>query len=583
MTYADPNFNASILSVGNITVNATGSASAGSVAVSGSGTNRTVTLSSLTGNGTLGISIAAGTASDTGGNAAPAAGPSATFTVTPANTAPTFVGTMTNLIVGENSSAVDLKSLLPVSDADSGQTLTWSENAAPAHGTLSFSSATAVSGSTNITPGGTITYTPATNYLGSDSFTVQVNDGPATATRTINVTVRDTTAPTVDSIVRATPADQVIRTNTTVFTVTFSEPLTNVTADYFQVTTVSGTVTGAVASLSGAGSIYQVTVTNNATAGEFRLDVVTPAPTISSFGSGYNAPLGLAFDAVGNLYVANTGNNTVSQIAPDGSVITNNFGSGYSSPWGLAFDAAGHLYVANYGNNTVSQIAPDGSVITNNFGSGYRTPKALAFDVVGNLYVANGTKVTKIAPDGSVITSSFGSGYNGPQGLAFDPVGNLYVANYGNNTVSQIAPDSSVITNRFGSGYNSPWGLACDVAGHLYVANYGNNTVSQIAPDGSVITNNFSSGYNHPIALAFDAAGNLYVANNGGNTISKVTLATIQDLAGNAVTGLPYTGGESYTYQVNTTPVLSVSSNILVYTLGDAPIALDPAASFTGG
>ncbi len=77
------------LANGNITLNATGGAS-GSVAVTGTGTvTRTVTISNLTGNGTLGISIAAGTASDTAGNTALAAGPSATFTVD--NTAPTVV------------------------------------------------------------------------------------------------------------------------------------------------------------------------------------------------------------------------------------------------------------------------------------------------------------------------------------------------------------------------------------------------------------------------------------------------------------------------------------------------------------
>jgi len=64
----------------------TGTANA-TVGVSGSGTTRTVTLSSITGDGTLGISIAAGTATDTAGNSAPAAGPSATFTVD--NTRPT--------------------------------------------------------------------------------------------------------------------------------------------------------------------------------------------------------------------------------------------------------------------------------------------------------------------------------------------------------------------------------------------------------------------------------------------------------------------------------------------------------------
>ncbi len=80
VTYADANFNASTLAAGNITLNTTGSAS-GTISVSGSGLTRTVTISGITGNGTLGISIAAGTASDLAGNLAPAAAPSATFMV----------------------------------------------------------------------------------------------------------------------------------------------------------------------------------------------------------------------------------------------------------------------------------------------------------------------------------------------------------------------------------------------------------------------------------------------------------------------------------------------------------------------
>ena len=87
VTYADANFNSSTLAAANITLNATGTAS-GTISVSGSGLTRTVTISSITGNGTLGISIAAGTASDLAGNLAPAAGPSATFTVD--NIAPTI-------------------------------------------------------------------------------------------------------------------------------------------------------------------------------------------------------------------------------------------------------------------------------------------------------------------------------------------------------------------------------------------------------------------------------------------------------------------------------------------------------------
>ena len=87
VTYADAKFNTSTLAAANITLNATGTAS-GTIGVSGSGLTRTVTISSITGNGTLGISIAAGTASDLAGKLAPAAGPSTTFTVD--NTAPTI-------------------------------------------------------------------------------------------------------------------------------------------------------------------------------------------------------------------------------------------------------------------------------------------------------------------------------------------------------------------------------------------------------------------------------------------------------------------------------------------------------------
>ncbi|MBA5607060.1 DUF4347 domain-containing protein [Duganella sp. FT3S] len=105
------------------------------------------------------------------------------------NTAPTFVGATTTLAVTQNDSATSITGLLQVSDTDGSQTLTWSQSGAPSHGALSFSGATASSGSSTITSGGAITYTPTAGYAGTDSFTVQVSDGTATATRTISVSV----------------------------------------------------------------------------------------------------------------------------------------------------------------------------------------------------------------------------------------------------------------------------------------------------------------------------------------------------------------------------------------------------------
>lgn len=85
VTYYDLYFNLCSLSTGNVTLNKTGTAN-GTKAVSGSGATRTVTISGITGDGTLSISIATHTASDFAGNLAPAAGPSVTFLVE--NTAP---------------------------------------------------------------------------------------------------------------------------------------------------------------------------------------------------------------------------------------------------------------------------------------------------------------------------------------------------------------------------------------------------------------------------------------------------------------------------------------------------------------
>ena len=97
------------------------------------------------------------------------------------------------LTVCENSAALDITSALHISDAETGKTETWTVTGAPDNGgTLTgFSSAnTAVSGSTDIAPGNTVTYQPANNFSGVESFTIQVTDGTATASTVFSATVK---------------------------------------------------------------------------------------------------------------------------------------------------------------------------------------------------------------------------------------------------------------------------------------------------------------------------------------------------------------------------------------------------------
>ena len=89
-----------------------------------------------------------------------------------------------------------------------------------------------------------------------------------------------------------------------------------------------------------------------------RTNPKTGIPIVSAFvSSGLDEPEGLAFDAGGNLYVANEGNNTISKVTPAG-VVSPFVSSGLDEPTGLAFDAGGNLYVANEGNNTISKVTP---------------------------------------------------------------------------------------------------------------------------------------------------------------------------------------------------------------------------------
>jgi len=210
-----------------------------------------------------------------------------TFTTSACNIVPTFVGATTSLTVLKDASATDIKSLLHVSDADTSDTLTWTQSAAPTHGTLSFASATASSGSTDITPGGTITYTPTAGYLGTDSFTVQVSDGVATATRTISVAVKTSqtinfanpgaqnfgTSPTLPATASSGLAVSFSSATTGVCTITSAGVLTPVTAG-------SCTVNADQAGDSSYAAAPQVSQT-------FAINAVAPgAPTIGTVTAG---------------------------------------------------------------------------------------------------------------------------------------------------------------------------------------------------------------------------------------------------------------------------------------------------------
>ncbi|MBV8132242.1 MAG: NHL repeat-containing protein [Alphaproteobacteria bacterium] len=139
---------------------------------------------------------------------------------------------------------------------------------------------------------------------------------------------------------------------------------------------------------------------------------------------GIGNPTGLAFDAAGDLYVANTAGNSVRKFSPPGVDLGNFATTGLNFPQGLAFDGTGNLYVANSGNDTVRKFSPTGIDLGNFATTGLNSPDGLAFDSAGNLYVTNADNtvntIRKFSPAGVDLGNFASTALDLPTGLAFD-------------------------------------------------------------------------------------------------------------------------------------------------------------------
>ena len=317
----------------------------------------------------------------------------------------------------------------------------------------------------------------------------------------------------------------------------------------------------------------------------------------------FSYPSSVAVDASGTVYVADSGNNTIRKMVYSGSDFTvttlagtpgvsgSADGTGaaaqFNNPSGIAVDASGNIYVADTGNCTIRKISSGGGVttfagipgqtgITDGAGALFGSPIGIAVDVSGNVYVADSCNHTirKITSGGGVTTlagapgiSGFVDGtgagalFNSPSGLAVDASGNLFVADTMNNTIRKVTPLGVVTTFAGspgvygaldGSGvngalFNLPGSVAVDGAGNVYVADTYNNTLRKITSGGVVstlagvvFTLGFSDGvgaaalFNFPGGITVDGNGNVFVADTCNHTIRKEVWQVVTTVAGSA-------------------------------------------------
>ena len=212
----------------------------------------------------------------------------------------------------------------------------------------------------------------------------------------------------------------------------------------------------------------------------------------------------------------------IHRLAPDGT--SYGFVS-LEQPGSMAFDRLGNLFVASLTTGEVAKFSPDG--IRTVVATGQRIPAALCFDSLGNLYVANaGTgrlgypdqsdgAIIKITPEG--IQSVFASNLNHPASLAFDRFGNLFVTDTLLQSILKITPDG--IVSPFTSEVNIPAVIAFDDAGILYETDFGSGNVYKFDPDGTRTL--FVADVTQPSGLLLDHMGNVFFT-DGYRNIYKV-------------------------------------------------------------
>jgi sugar lactone lactonase YvrE len=245
------------------------------------------------------------------------------------------------------------------------------------------------------------------------------------------------------------------------------------------------------------------------------------AQTVSFLGNqavlanSFSGPQGTAVDSSGDLFVVDTGNMRIVEIAPgasaDCSTGCTTVASGFTNPIGIALDTSGNLYVTD---STAGKLVKVSSAGTKTTVASLTAPSGLAVDGSGNSYVALGAgSLVKVTSAG--VVTSIVSGLNQPAGVAIDTSGNLYVADSGNNQVVKIT--SGGVQSTVVSGLNRPFGVAVDAAGTLYIGDSSNNRVVSV-PAGTATANCSSgctalgSGLSDPLGLSVDASGDVYLA-----------------------------------------------------------------------
>jgi uncharacterized protein (TIGR03437 family) len=306
-------------------------------------------------------------------------------------------------------------------------------------------------------------------------------------------------------------------------------------------------------------------------------------------------PNGIAVDAAGNLFIGDFENNRVRKVTPAGiiSTVAGNGTHGFSgdggpatsaelyTPSGVAVDAAGNLFIADTNNCRIRKVTPEGTISTvaGNGTRGYsgdfgpatsaelHFPSGVAVDGAGNLFIGdtNNSRIRKVTPQGTISTvaGSGTAGFKGdggpatlaelyaPNGVAVDDTGDLFIADTTNSRIRIVTPAGTISTVAGNGSYAfngdggpatsaalfSPRWVAVDGLGNLYIADTNNSRIRVVTPAGIIdtVAGDGIAGFSGdggpaamaelsaPSGVAVDGAGDLFIADEANNRVRELT------------------------------------------------------------
>jgi hypothetical protein len=277
-------------------------------------------------------------------------------------------------------------------------------------------------------------------------------------------------------------------------------------------------------------------------------------------------PIGVAIDASGNAWVANYSGSSVSELSSTGQLLGGGpyTASSMVGPWSIAIDGPGNVWVGGTGSPAVvTKLSSAGGVLsgsTGYTGGGLSGTLVIAVDGSANAWVADGSSannIVKLSSSGGVL-----SGTNGyvlsdfPRSVALDGLGNAWVPSTSLFELSNSGSLTSGSNGYTSGGIKAPYyGVALDGNGDVWVANT-NNSVSEFGNTGSALspTTGYTGGQQgFGWGIAIDGSGDTWVANFTGGSITEL-LGAATPVITPICAGLPATPTSNGTSTLGTRP-----------------------------